>query len=119
GNLRAAEGRLRGILQEYADTTAAGDVLYRFADEYARRDEAEGATLALATLVRHHGEEQVGREARDRLGTAVSPDGLVDGQEPRDPRLAGLARMREDAARRTVPHTVSAYPEIGGSGGRY
>jgi outer membrane protein assembly factor BamD len=64
GNLRAAEGRLRGILQDYPGTSAAGDMLYTFAGEYARRDEAEGATLALATLVKYHGDEKVGRRRR-------------------------------------------------------
>jgi outer membrane protein assembly factor BamD len=118
GNLRAAEGRLRGLLQEYPDTAAAGDVLYRFADEYARRDEAEGATLALATLVRHHPDEEVGRKARERLGSTTA-DGLVEGQDPLDLLLARIDRMAEDTARRNVPRAVSAYPEIGGSGGRY
>jgi outer membrane protein assembly factor BamD len=119
GNLRAAEGRLRGLLQEYPDTTAAGDVLYRFAEEYARRNETEGATLALATLVRHHGGEQVGREARERLGASTQVEGLVDGQDPLDLLLSRIDRMAEDTARRNVPRAVSAYPEIGGSGGRY
>ncbi len=119
GNLRAAEGRLRGILTQYSDTTAAADVLYRFADEYARRDEVEGATLALATLVRHHGEDRVGREARERLAGSTAVDGLVDGQDPLDLLLARITRMEQDTARRNVPRAVSAYPEIGGSGGRY
>jgi len=119
GNLRAAEGRLRGILQDYPDTTAAGDVLYRFADEYARRDEAEGATLALATLVRHHGDQQVGRDARERLAASTPVEALVEGQDPLDLLIARIDRMAEDTARRNVPRAVSAYPEIGGSGGRY
>jgi outer membrane protein assembly factor BamD len=119
GNLRAAEGRLRGILQQYADTTAAGDLLSRFADEYARRNEAEGATLALATLVRHHGDEPVGREARERLGDSTAVDGLVGGQDPLDVLIARIDRMAADTARQNVPRAVSAYPEIGGSGGRY
>jgi outer membrane protein assembly factor BamD len=119
GNLRAAEGRLRGILQQYPETSAAGDVLYRFAEEYARRDEAEGATLALATLARHHADEKVGREARERLGGSTAVDGLVDGQDPLDLLIARIDRMTEDTARRNVPRAVSAYPEIGGSGGRY
>jgi outer membrane protein assembly factor BamD len=120
GNLRAAEGRLRGILQDYPDTTAAGDVLYRFADEYARRDEAEGATLALATLVRHHGDEKVGREAREKLGSSsTAVDGMVDGQDPLGLLIARIDRMAADSARQNVPRAVSAYPEIGGSGGRY
>jgi len=119
GNLLAAEGRLRGLLTQYADTSAAADVLSRFADEYARRDEPEGATLALATLARHHGEERVGREARERLGASTSADGLVEGQDPLDLLLARITRMEQDTARRNVPKAVSAYPEIGGSGGRY
>ena len=120
GNLRAAEGRLRGILQDYPDTSAAGDVLYRFADEYARRDEAEGATLALATLVRHHGDEKVGREAKEKLGSSsTAADGMVDGQDPLTLLIARIDRMAADTARQNVPKAVSAYPEIGGSGQRY
>jgi outer membrane protein assembly factor BamD len=119
GNLRAAEGRLRNILQDYPDTAAAGDVLYRFAEEYARRDESEGATLALATLVRHHGDQQVGRDARERLAASTPVEALVEGQDPLDLLIARIDRMAEDTARRNVPRAVSAYPEIGGSGGRY
>jgi len=118
GNLLAAEGRLRGILTEYADTSAAADVLYRFAEEYARRDEPEGATLALATLAKHHPNDRVGREARERLGSAPV-EGVSEGQDPLDLLLARITRMEQDTARRNVPRAVSAYPEIGGSGGRY
>ena len=118
GNLVAAEGRLRGILTQYADTSAAADVLYRFAEEYARRDEPEGATLALATLVKHHPDTRVGREARERLGS-TSVEGVSEGQDPLDRLLARITRMEQDTARRNVPRAVSAYPEIGGSGGRY
>ena len=120
GNLRAAEGRLRGILQDYPDTSAAGDMLYTFADEYARRDEAEGATLALATLVKYHGDEKVGREAKEKLGSSsTAADGMVDGQDPLGLLIARIDRMAADAARQNVPKAVSAYPEIGGSGQRY
>ena len=120
GNLRAAEGRLRGILQDYPDTSAAGDMLYTFADEYARRDEAEGATLALATLVKYHGDEKVGREAKEKLGSSsTAADGMVDGQDPLGLLIARIDRMAADAARQNVPRAVSAYPEIGGSGQRY
>src|SRR6185503_2809346 len=118
GNLLAAEGRLRGLLTQYADTTAAADVLYRFAEEYTRRDEPEGATLALATLVKHHPDDRVGREARERLGN-TPVEGVSEGQDPLDLLLARITRMEQDTARRNVPRAVSAYPEIGGSGGRY
>lgn len=116
GNLRAAEGRLRGILQSYADTTAAGEVLYRFAEEYERRGEADGATLVLATLMKHHGDEQAGRRARERLAASGAPDPAGD---PLPELLARIERMEQDAARQAIPRAVSAYPEIGGSAGRY
>ena len=120
GNLRAAEGRLRGILQDYPGTSAAGDMLYTFAGEYARRDEAEGATLALATLVKYHGDEKVGREAKEKLGSSsTAADGMVEGQDPLGLLIARIDRMAADAARQNVPKAVSAYPEIGGSGQRY
>jgi hypothetical protein len=58
-------------------------MLYTFAGEYARRDEAEGATLALATLVKYHGDEKVRPEAKEKLGSSsTAADGMVEGQDP-------------------------------------
>jgi len=112
GNLKAAEARLRGLLTEYPETDATAQALYAFAQAYAARDESEGATLALATLVRHHPDGPLGREARERLA-----DGQValDGEDPLALLLARIDRMREHADRQKLPNTVSAYPDIGGT----
>jgi outer membrane protein assembly factor BamD len=113
-NLKAAEARLRGLLTEYPDTDATAEALYAFAEAYAARDEAEGATLALATLVRHHPGTPVGREAQQRLGDAKIG---LDGDDPLPLLVARLDRMREQADRQKLPTTVSAYPDIAGPDG--
>jgi outer membrane protein assembly factor BamD len=112
GNLKAAEARLRGLLTEYPETDATAQALYAFAQAYAARDEDEGATLALATLARHHPDGPLGREARERLGEA---NASVDGDDPLNLLLGRIDRMREHAARKKLPNTVSAYPDIGGT----
>ena len=115
GNLKAAEARLRGLLTEYPETDATAEALYAFAQTYAARDENEGATLALAALVRHHPDGPLGREAKRRLGEAhVSQDG----EDPLVLLLGRIDRMREQADRQKLPNTVSAYPDIGGTDGR-
>jgi outer membrane protein assembly factor BamD len=112
GNLKAAEARLRGLLVEYPETDATAQTLYAFAQAYAAREEDEGATLALATLVRHHPDGPLGREAKDRLA-----DGHVslDGDDPLNLLVARIDRMRAQEDRQKLPTTVSAYPDIGGA----
>ena len=111
GNLKAAEARLQGLLTDYPETDAAAQCLYAFAQVYAARNEAEGATLALATLARHHPDGPLGREARERLGTAVS----LDGDDPMNLLIAHIVHMRTEADRQKLPNTVSAYPDITGA----
>lgn len=108
GNLRAAEARLRGLLTDYPETDATAQALYGFAQAYARRKEDDGATLALATLVRHHPDGPLGRDAKHRLeGTP----GTLDGSDPLPLLVDRIDRMRSDAARKKVRPTVSAYPD--------
>ncbi|HYR97155.1 MAG TPA: outer membrane protein assembly factor BamD [Candidatus Binatus sp.] len=114
-NLKAAEARLRGLLTEYPETEATAEALYSFAQAYAARDESEGATLALATLVKHHPDGPLGREAKQRLGDASVS---VDGEDPLRLLVARIDRMRQQADRQKLPNTVSAYPDIGGMDGR-
>ena len=114
-NLKAAEARLRGLLTDYPETDAAAEALYAFAQAYAARDEAEGATLALATLARHHASGPHGREAQRRLADAKVS---VDGDDPLQLLIARIDRMREQADRQKLPTTVSAYPDIAGPDGR-
>src|SRR6266850_2237513 len=108
-NLKAAEARLRGLLTEYPETEATAEALYSFAQAYAARDESEGATLALATLVKHHPDGPLGREAKQRLGDASVS---VDGEDPLRLLVARIDRMRQQADRQKLPNTVSAYPDI-------
>ena len=111
GSLRAAESRLRGLLVEYPETDASAQALYTFAQAYVSREEQEGATLALTTLVHHHPDGPLGKEARERLG-GTDPAG---GGDPLPLLLDRLAQNREQADRQKVPSTVSAYPDIGGT----
>src|SRR5438477_6839130 len=62
-NLKAAEARLRGLLTEYPETDATAEALYVFSETYTARDESDGATLALATLVHHHPGGPLARDA--------------------------------------------------------
>jgi outer membrane protein assembly factor BamD len=110
-NIRAAESRLRGMLVDYPDCEATAQVLYDFAKFYSSRDEDEGATLALATIARHHPDGKLGREARERLGP-TNP--FPESQDPTTLMVAMLDRVRDQSDRQKAPATVSAYPEVGG-----
>ena len=114
-SMRAAESRLRGLLAEYPETDATADALSAFGRAYAARDDTEGATLAYATILRHHPGGPVADEARERLGdgasTATTGDPL--------PQLMGFldaSRTRPD--RIAVPRAVSAYPDAGNASGQ-
>jgi len=113
-NLKAAEARLRGLLTDYPETDATAEALYAFSEMYAARDEDDGATLALATLVRHHPDGPLGKEAQRRLGDAKVS---LDGDDPLPQLVARIDRMRDDANRQKLPTTVSAYPDIAGPTG--
>jgi outer membrane protein assembly factor BamD len=106
GNLKAAEARLRGLLADYPETEATARALYAFAQAYARRDDAEDATLALATLARYHPDGRLGAEARRRLGDHP----YLDGADPLPALMARLDELSRQADRQQLPHTVSAYP---------
>jgi outer membrane protein assembly factor BamD len=114
GNLKAAEARLRGLLTDYPETDATAEVLYGFAQTYAARQEGDGATLALATLVRHHPSGPFGRDAQHRLDDAKVS---LDGEDPLKLLVAHIDRMGQQADRQKLPTTVSAYPDIGGAQG--
>jgi outer membrane protein assembly factor BamD len=114
GNLMAAESRLTGVLNEYADTDAAADMLYRFAQAYARRNEQPAEVLALATLIHHHPDGPLAEKARTELTQA---GGAPNDTDPLPQLLAHLESVRAQADRQELPHPVSAYPE-GPPGGR-
>jgi outer membrane protein assembly factor BamD len=116
GNLMAAESRLRGLLTQYPETDATAQALYHFAEVYAEREEAESATLALATLARHHADGPRGREARERLGESAAS---FQTEDPLPLLVARLDRVRAEADRQKIPPSVSAYPEVGGVNAGY
>jgi outer membrane protein assembly factor BamD len=103
GSLRAAESRLRGLLIDYPETQATAQTLDQFAKVYATRDEPEEANLALATLVRYHGDSQIGQDARTQL--KLDP---AEGQDPLPLLVARIDAMRTQADRENPPAPVSA-----------
>ena len=107
GSLRAAESRLRGLLIDYPETEATAQTLDQFAKVYAARDEPEEANLALATLVRYHGDSQIGRDARTQL-KSLDP---AEGQDPLPMLVARIDAMRTQADRENPPAPVSAYSD--------
>ena len=111
-NLRAAEARLRGLLNDYPDTDATADSLFTFANAYERRDEPQGASLALATLIRHHPEGPVAVQAREQLGRGAQPTEA----DPLPELLAHLDQMSTQSDRVKVKEAVSAYPTPPGGG---
>jgi outer membrane protein assembly factor BamD len=113
-NLRAGEARLSHLLAEYPETDATAAALYRFAEWYAARDENEGATLALATLVRHHPSHPLSLDARERLGDTVQD---IDGVDPLPRLVAHIGAMQAEPDRQKLPTTVSAYPDTGNQSG--
>ncbi len=106
GNLRAAEARLHSLLTEYPETDATAQSLHAFAQAYAKRDESDGATLALATLVRHHPDGPLADDARQQLGQDPTR-----GEDPLPRLLARLEAMHDQGERQKTPKTVSAYPD--------
>jgi outer membrane protein assembly factor BamD len=116
GNILAAESRLRRLLTEYPETDATAQALLAFARTYASRDEPEGVTLTLATLVRHHPDGPLAREARDHLGGGPDP---TAGQDPLPLLVTRIDRMRATEDRKKAPPSISAYPEIGGVNSGY
>ncbi len=112
GNLKAAEARLRALLADYPETEATAQALYTFADEYARRKEDTGATLALATLVHHHPEGPLAIDARRRLGDDPK---LLDGDDPLPQLVTHLDEVSMQADRQKLPQSVSAYPDQPGA----
>jgi outer membrane protein assembly factor BamD len=113
-NLRAGEARLGYLLAEYPETDATAQALYEFAEWYAARDENEGATLALATIVRYHPNHPLSLEARERLGDAVED---AEGSDPLPRLVAHIAQMQAEPDRQKLPTTVSAYPDTGNTSG--
>ena len=111
-SLRAAEGRLRQLLEDYPETDAAADGLARFAQAYQVRGEDRAATLALSALVQDHPDMPEAADAREQL--AARNDPLV--VDARAQLIDELNVLGGEQSRQSTPHAVSAYPERAGSG---
>jgi outer membrane protein assembly factor BamD len=109
-SLRAAEARLRRLLEEYPDTDATAASLTRFARAYDREGEKRAAALARATLVEVHPGGPMADRARKRLERKGTP--AVEG-DPLPQFLAELDVLRTQASRQHAPRAVSAYPDTG------
>lgn len=114
-SMRAAESRLHGLLTEYAETDATAGALSAFANAYTVRDDSEAATLAWATIVRHHPDGPLADNARDRLGPDVAKATATD---PLPQMIAFLDSARTRPDRTSVPKTVSAYDDRGNASGQ-
>ena len=108
GNMRAAESRLRSLLLDYPETEATAGTLDHFVRAYTARKETVAATLALATLARHHPDGPFGRDALKQL---QGEPAALTGPDPLPLLVAHLDQVGQQADRQQVPHTVSAYPD--------
>jgi outer membrane protein assembly factor BamD len=111
-SLRAAEARLRRLLEEYADTDATATSLARFARAYDREGEKRAAALARATLIEIHPDGPIAKRARKRLERKGTPS--VDG-DALPQFLAELDVLRAQESRQKAPRAVSAYPDAASS----
>jgi outer membrane protein assembly factor BamD len=114
-SLRAAEARLRELLQKYSDTDAAADVLARFARAYDREGQERAAALARAAIVDIRPDGPSAQRARRRLARKGTPE--LDGP-PVPELLAELDALGGQASRQNAPRAVSAYPDSAGSSPR-
>jgi outer membrane protein assembly factor BamD len=112
-SLRAAEARLRNLLEEYPDMDATADSLTQFAQAYDQQGEPRAAALARATLIELQPEGPAARAARKRLARKNSP--AVEGAALPQ-LLAELNTLLGSESRKTAPRAVSAYPDRGQTG---
>lgn len=101
-NLRAAEARLRSLLRNYPETDASADALYRFAEVYSARDDAERATLARAALLVHYPESSFA--SRLKKTAPEEPRADFDGRDP----LAELLERLDAVGTGTPPERPRA-----------
>jgi outer membrane protein assembly factor BamD len=112
-SLRAAEARLRHLLEEYPDMDATADTLGHFARAYDRQGEQRAAALARATLIEVQPDGPAARNARKRLARAGTP--AIEG-EALPQLLAELTAFLGTESRQNAPRAVSAYPDSAGLG---
>jgi outer membrane protein assembly factor BamD len=112
-SLRAAEARLRHLLQEYADMDATVDTLVQFARAYDEQGEPRAAALTRAAVIELQPGGPAARAARKRLARAQTPPVECDALPQ---LLAELDTLLGAESRRHAPRAVSAYPDRGSTG---
>jgi len=112
-SLRAAEARLRNLLEEYPDMDATADTLVEFARAYDEQDEPRAAALARATLIELQPGGPAARAARKRLARGNTPP-IEGGALPQ--LLAELNSLLGTESRQHAPRAVSAFPDRGATG---
>jgi len=112
-SLRAAEARLRNLLEEYPEMDATADTLSQFAGAYDQQGEPRAAALARATLIELQPEGPAAQEARERLALPDTP--AVEGAALPQ-LLAELNSLLGTESRQHAPRAVSAYPDRGTTG---
>jgi outer membrane protein assembly factor BamD len=109
--LRAAEARLRLLLQDYPEMDATADTLRRFARAYDTQGEPRAAALSRATLIELQPDGPNARAARKRLARPGTP--AIEG-EALPQLLAELDTLSGAQSRQEPPRPVSAYPDSAG-----
>jgi outer membrane protein assembly factor BamD len=110
-SLRAAESRLRALLQDYPDMDATADTLRLFARAYDDQGEPRAAALARTTLIELQPEGPGARVARKRLARPGTP--AIEGAALPQ-LLAELDTLLAEQSRQQAPRSVSAYPDSAG-----
>jgi outer membrane protein assembly factor BamD len=112
-SLRAAEARLRHLLEEYPDMDATVDTLVQFANTYDQQGEPHVAALTRATVIELQPEGPAARAARKRLARAKTAP--IEGSALPQ-LLAELDTLLGAESRQHAPRPVSAYPDRGPTG---
>jgi outer membrane protein assembly factor BamD len=112
-SLRAAEARLRNLLEEYPDMDATADTLSQFAKAYDEQGEPRAAALARGTLIEVQPEGPAARNARKRLARGDAP--AIEGAALPQ-LLAELNSLLGTESRQRAPRPVSAYPDRASTG---
>lgn len=86
GKEAATETRLIDLVKRYNDTDQAAEALYELGMLYSARDEADKASLAMASLIYHHPNHNLANDAESEL------DDLTDDRPIGDPLAVLMAR---------------------------
>jgi outer membrane protein assembly factor BamD len=112
-SLRAAEARLRNLLEEYPEMDATVDTLSQFAAAYDQQGEPKAAALARGTLIELQPQGPAADAAREQLARPDSP--AIEGSALPQ-LLAELNELLGTESRQRAPRAVSAYPDRASTG---